>query len=254
MLSDCICFVWMFEARTKSKKYADSGKATRLAVLHCMKALDHALGLVVGGLNTFASLGSVPILKPSEIRCVADRKRPCPFPFPSHVKQVRSCKCNVDSQKASWEVKISERGGSCCVFHYDEGPRDLPVFWYLPHVGFRTIGFNDPLHTVGRDMYEAASESDMWAMVLDTTAVLNWDHGPYLSASNFKRSAYLAERSLAVGNCDDDVWAIVLFLEYVKMMVMISVQTMAPMTIASVYLTTCALRRAFKGRQGRCNG
>ena len=94
-------------------------------------------------------------------------------------------------------------------------------------------------------MYEAASESDMWAMVLDTTAVLNWDHGPYLSAAHFKRSVDLAERSLAVGNCDDDVWAIG-FLEYVKMMVMISVQTMAPMIMASVYLTTCALRRVFK--------
>ena len=56
-------------------------------------------------------------------------------------------------------------------------------------------------------MYEAASESDMWAMILDTTAVLNWDHGPYLSAAICKRSLDLAERSLAVGNCDDDVWA-----------------------------------------------
>ena len=100
-------------------------------------------------------------------------------------------------------------------------------------------------------MYEAASESDMWAMILDTTAVLNWDHGPYLSAAHFKMSVELAGKRLAVGNCDDDVWAIVLFLDYVKMMVMISVQTMAPMIIANVSLTTCALIRVFKGRQGR---
>ena len=61
MLSDCMCFVLMFEASTTFNNYADSGKATRLAALHSMKALDHALGFVVGALNTFASIGSVPI-------------------------------------------------------------------------------------------------------------------------------------------------------------------------------------------------
>ena len=113
MLSDCICFVLMCEARTKLNNYADCGKAKRLAALHFMKALDHALGFVVGGLNTFASIGSVPVLKPSETKYVAARKRPCPFSVPNHVKQVRSCNYNVESKKASWDVKISERGGSC---------------------------------------------------------------------------------------------------------------------------------------------
>ena len=163
----------LFEASKKIKKDGDSGKAPRLAALHFMKALDHAFSFVVGGLKTFASTGSVPVLKPGEVRYVVDRKRPCPFAVPSHVKQLRSCNYNVDTKQALYDVKLSERGGSLCCFHYDEGPKDLPVFWYLPHVGFRCVGLNDPLHRVGRDMYEAATEADMWGMILDSTAVLN---------------------------------------------------------------------------------
>ena len=199
----------LFEASKKIKKDGDSGKAPRLAALHFMKALDHAFSFVVGGLKTFASTGSVPVLKPGEVRYVVDRKRPCPFAVPSHVKQLRSCNYNVDTKQALYDVKLSERGGSLCCFHYDEGPKDLPVFWYLPHVGFRCVGLNDPLHRVGRDMYEAATEADMWGMILDSTAVLNWDHGPYLSAANFRKSVEVAERSMAVGHCDDEVWALV---------------------------------------------
>ena len=57
------------------------------------------------------------------------------------------------------------------------GPRDLPVFWYLPQNGLWIILMMDVLHRCPRDMCEAAKYSNNWSMILDTTTVLNYDHG-----------------------------------------------------------------------------
>ena len=84
------------------------------------------------------------------------------------------------------------------------------AFGTFPMWGSGAFGLNDPLHRVSRDMAEAGMSPDMWSMIIDTTAVLNYDHGPYLSSCNFQRSLELAERSVVADTCDGDVFQCVL--------------------------------------------
>ena len=45
----------------------------------------------------------------------------------------------------------------------------------------------------------------MWNMVLNIAAVLNWDHGPYLSAGNFQKSVEGSELWCASAGGDDEL-------------------------------------------------
>ena len=108
--------VFLGEASAKLKRGSDSGASQRLAATHFLKAMDHATSFVIGGLNTFSGVGSVPVLKQSEMRNVTDRRRPCPFPVPAHIKQLRSCTYNIDSKVATHDVQMTKRGGACITF------------------------------------------------------------------------------------------------------------------------------------------
>ena len=147
--------------------------------MHFIKAIDHSLAFISKGLAEYAARPTVLKLTASQKRYTTSRKRACPFDVPEGVPQLRSCVFDVDSKETKLYLVVPPNGlrlPMLCLIG-DEGPRDLPAFWYLPGIGYRIVSFMDPLHRTGRDMYEGANCSGMWCVVLDTTAVLNLDHG-----------------------------------------------------------------------------
>ena len=163
--------------------------------MHFLRGIVHALIPVVGGLNTLKGLGTVPILTKDEERYFKPRKRPLPFGVPEGVPNLRSCVYNKLTKTARFDMTVPEnpKSSPLCVFHFDEGPKDLPAFWYLPAKGYRVLPLNDVLHRTSRDMGDAAKASGNWSMVLDTSAALNYDHGPFMSCANFAKNVEAAE-------------------------------------------------------------
>ena len=94
--------------------------------------------------------------------------------------------CGTQKKDGNWDIpnRMVRHVGSVLTLFGDEGPKDLPVYWFLMRF-YRAIFMHDPLHRCPRDMQAAAKESDIWAMVLDTTSVVNYDHGPFQSCTNF---------------------------------------------------------------------
>ena len=204
----CESFNSISEAASKIRRSTNEGNVARRAAMHFLKAMDHSLSFVVGGLKVFQSKGTVPVLKPGDMRYAVPRdtlKRPCPWQVPPHVKQLRSCSYNATTEKAEWDLNIATVGKDFFGMVGDEGPRDLPVFWYLPHRQYRCVPMNDPLHRCARDMYESAQMCGLWQIILDTGAVLTYDHGPFLSSHNFQKAVELAENYVMVGSPDDDL-------------------------------------------------
>ena len=104
------------------------------------------------------------------------------------VKRLRSVVTNTEKGTSRFDGPFDEdREVSGMNMIGDEGPKDIPAFWYLPSKGFRVVPNHDPLHKIARDMYQAADNSDNWTMILDTTVALNFEHAPFLSNRNFTR-------------------------------------------------------------------
>ena len=134
-----------------------------------------------------------------------------PFYVPEGVPQSRSCVFDVVSKETKFDLVMPPNGlrlPMLCLIG-DEGPRDLQAFWYLPGIGYRIVSFMDPLHRTRRDMYEGANCSGMWCVVLDTTAVLNVDHGHFLSSASFVKHKDSADWFSSIADVDDDLIAIV---------------------------------------------
>ena len=149
--------------------------------MHFIKAIDHSLSFISKGLAECKAVPNVLKLSPSQKRYMTPRKRPCPFNVPDGIPQLRSCVYDVDTKETKLDLVLPSDGKPLPMLALvgDEGPRDLPAFWYLPGIGYRIVSFMDPLHRSGRDMYEGANCSGMWCVVLDTTAVLNFHHVPF---------------------------------------------------------------------------
>ena len=179
--------------------------------MHFIKGIDHSLSFISKGLAEYKALPHVLKLSPSQRRYMTSRKRPCPFNVPAGIPQLRSCVYDVDSKQTKFDLVLPSDGKPLPVLALigDEGPRDLPAFWYLPGIGYRLVSFMDPLHRTGRDMYGAAAECGMWGVVLDTTAVLNFDHGPFLSSANFQKHVESGKLFSAIADVDDDLIALV---------------------------------------------
>ena len=179
--------------------------------MHFIKAIDHSLSFISKGLAEYKALPHVLMLSPSQTRYMTPRKRPCPFEVPDGIPQLRSCVYDVDSKTTKFDLVLPSDSNRLPVLALigDEGPRDLPAFWYLPGIGYRLVSFMDPLHRTGRDMYSAASCCGMWSVVLDTTAVLNFDHGPFLSSANFQKHKESGDLFSSVADADDDLIALV---------------------------------------------
>ena len=189
-------------------KVATGTKGVRLSAYYFMRGLDHGLQFVCGGLSAFALRpGSMALLKRSERRYMVDAKRKCPFEVPPHVVQKRCCVINDRTKATRFELALPKANEvlSLLGLFGDEGPRDLPAFWHLP-AKFRALGFMDPLHRVSRDMCEAATHSNMWAMVLDTTCCLNCDHKPFLSDANFARSVEAISLYMDQADASDELF------------------------------------------------
>ena len=77
----------------------ESGKTTRRAAFFFMKALDHQLTVIGGGLSTFKVDNLVPLLKPGQKRYFQPRKRKLDG-VPAHVTQRKSCVWDTETKRA----------------------------------------------------------------------------------------------------------------------------------------------------------
>ena len=184
-----------------------SNRAPRRKAYKAARATDSALVDVGSGLVRFKSTESCRLLKEGESRYLTDRKRPCPFDVPEHVPQKRSCVINEATREKRHDLKLLPGAGDHSVraFGHDEGPQDLLVFHWFPEAGFRSMHLMDPVRRCPRDMYLAANACDMWSMVLDTTGVLNYDHGPFLSLQHFAEQAEAVPLFSSLAESDDDL-------------------------------------------------
>ena len=64
---------------------------------------------------------------------------------------------------------------------------------------------NDPLRRTYRDLRDAAHQCDAWNMILDTTTVLNYDHGLYLACANFNKFIEAADMYCSMVSPDYDL-------------------------------------------------
>ena len=173
-----------------AKSSANKNGLVRVHAFNTMVGIDHAFQEVGSGLSVFASTGTVPILGPSEERYMVLRTKQCKFEVPEGVVQLRSCVVNKETGITRYDLPYSPEISAFSVLKIvgDEGPKDLPVFYFLPAKGYRVVFFNDILHRCPRDMYGAAAASNNWGMILDTSAVCNYDHAPFLSLENFEKA------------------------------------------------------------------
>ena len=122
--------------------------------MHFLRALDHSM-FCIGGIGKWASHNTVPRLGASDVRYTVPEKRKFPFDVPADVPLLRSCHYNKDTKKAKYDVAFKPVI-SCFTLNFDEGPKDLPTYWYLPSKGYRCLMFNNPFHRTSRDMQSAA--------------------------------------------------------------------------------------------------
>ena len=192
---------------TKLKQKKACGVTPLLRAQTIIRALDGALADCGSGLVTFkGDPSSCRILTSHEQRYLVDRVRPCPFPVPDGIRQKRSCVLNKTTHATAFNLKLGDSASShtCLGLVADEGPNDLPAYYWLPQAGYRAETLHDPLHRVPRDMAGAAKASGNWSMILDTTAVINYEHGPFLSCVNFAKQRESAAAFAAVAACDDE--------------------------------------------------
>lgn len=172
----------------KLRAKTNSGKLVRVGAYHMMRACDNGLRLCGSGCDKFKKNNLCRPLTSSEEHYTRPSKRPYPFEVPAHVSTKRLCVFDNVSKKTRYELRwgeISSYPLITCVA--DEGPKDAPAWQYLTYV-LRWLSFIDPLHRTPRDLHLAAERSGNWQMILDTTAVFNYDHAPYLSSENFRKA------------------------------------------------------------------
>ena len=165
------------EAISKANR---SERETRLASKDFMHALDHTLRHLGLGLNTFENTPEIKLPSRFEKRCAVRPKRPLDG-VPADKPQKRLCLKDENSGKIRFESPRGELEPSVLWIIGDEGPKDRPVFWFLPGRGFRVLPLWDPLHRVSNDLQLAAKDTGNWSMIKDTTAVCNFNHAPFQS-------------------------------------------------------------------------
>ena len=144
-------------------------------------------------------------MEPCEKRYDLPAKRKYPFDVPDDIQPKRRCIQNEDTKAKRYEIKWGEVSEHPCLsITADEGPRDKPAWLYLAAI-LRVLEQMDPLHRWPRDAYLAAVECNCWQMILDTTAVFNYDHAPYLSEENFRRAKEAVKRYVIEAGPDDEL-------------------------------------------------
>ena len=171
----------------KLKKKTASGKLFRVSAYHLGRGLRTSLSLCGTSLGVWKKHETCRPLLANEERYYTAPKRMFPYDIPEGVEWRRCCVYNQEFKKTRFEVDVG------LVEHhpvlsavYDLGPRDLPIWVYLPYV-MRFVGIDDPLHRTPNDMKAAANEVLCWHTIQDSIAVLNYDRGPFLSQNNFAR-------------------------------------------------------------------
>lgn len=197
------------DGAAKVRGDAASGRRPRIAAYHFLRGIDHGLSFVVGGLKKFESRKVAGLLADGEERRSVPRKRKLPFEVPAGIKQTESCVVHEATKRSRHDIPddlVADMSPPSLALFGDEGPRDLPAFWFLPSQGFRVLPQMDVLHRCPRDLKEAAKESGNWAMILDTTAVLNYDHGPFLSEANFHKSLEAVKEYVLMADPQDELF------------------------------------------------
>ncbi|CAK0875645.1 unnamed protein product [Prorocentrum cordatum] len=194
----------------KVKGKRKSGTLTRRAAYHMGRALGWLDSLMHAGssLAKFHNRSQcVPVLKASEQRYTKPSKTPSPCDLPDGVSWRRSCVWDRETKRARFDVPVGEtaRSQPCLTIVADEGPKDAPLYHWLSAHGFRFVWLMDPLHRCPNDMRMAAIHSDNWNMILDTSAALNFDAGPFKSSQNFNRAVEAVKEYAVTAFTDEDL-------------------------------------------------
>lgn len=196
------------EAAAKVRRAEGSIKVRCKKAETFARAFDSSLSDAGSGLRVFKNTDSCRPITADERRYVIARKRPAPFEVPSTVRQLRSCILHRPTKKTRFELELGPTVDahpllSIC---HDEGPGDLPAFWFL-FFHTRVVNLFDPLHRVARDMEGAAHACDCWSMIQDSTAVINYDHGPFLTLSRFSECKEAVGKFINLATFDDELLA-----------------------------------------------
>lgn len=176
------------DAAGKLRAKKASGALQRVAAYHAGCALDHQLIMTGSGLSRFRKKGVVRLLSATERRYTCPCKRPHPFPIPAGIVPKRACVEDCATKKTRFELTWGDLGHHpVASIVADEGPRDKPMWVWMSSM-LRMLEQMDPLHRIPRDLYLAAMDCKCWQMILDTTAVFNFDHAPYLTEENFRKA------------------------------------------------------------------
>ena len=143
-------------------------------------------------------------LKRHEKRYEVKDERPDPE-CPVGVEKKRVCIYDENTKRTRFEVPTFRMAYPLLSLNGDEGPKDLPLYYFLPANGYRFFFWNDPQHKTPRDMYWAAKENEVWTDILDVTYAINWESGPYRSCSWFCQSKENSSNWLASTDEDDDM-------------------------------------------------
>ena len=185
-----------------------SGKLIRRSAYNVGRALDHALSLAGSGLSRFSDEhAAVPLLKAGETRYYRPSKRAPDFDASDGVSWRRSCIWCPATKKARFDLPGSndEKHHTVLALVADEGPKDSPLYNFLAAKKFRFVWLFDPLHRTQNDLRLAATQSDNWSMISDTSVVLNFDSGPFRSSENFGRMKEAIKEFASIGSVGDDL-------------------------------------------------
>ena len=187
------------------KKTAKTGLQVRQAAHNLGRGIDTSLQYCGSGLARFKRLGHFAILQPTEKRYLKPCKRPFPFEVPDGIPQRRSCVWDREAKKQRYDITWGPAEiFPALSFVYDEGPKDMPLWNSLPNL-FRILGINDNLHRTPADLRLAAQEAGMWQAILDTTAVLNFEHMPFQAMQEFAKLKEAIEKFAADAEADDEI-------------------------------------------------
>lgn len=191
--------------RIRKKKATD--RLPRVGAYHAGRALDAALALCGSGLKVWEDNGSCPLLQENERRYFVPAKRPLPGDVPVNITPKRSCIFNDKTKTTRYDVpRLSSADDEDAVLTiaHDEGPKEESLFWWLCSTRSRILHLEDPLHRHVRDMAGVAKATNMWSAILDTSAVVNYDHGPFLSSANFAKTKEAIQQWAHVAAEDDE--------------------------------------------------
>eukprot|EP00971_Amphidinium_carterae_P347803 6489995-Amphidinium_carterae.1 len=205
-------------ASVQGSKIGKARKATQLennAVYNVIRAWDHQLRLAGHSLSKFvAEIGHTEVLKPGEVRYMANTPAYATYPVPAGCVWQRSCIKNVRTGERKkfkrFEVELCSSGSPkpCLFIDMDESSINLAAVQYLQHrLHVRLIHMRDPCHRVWNDLRQSLQDCDLWADVLEKNHCLGLQHAPWKSSAFFRQMQESAELHVQKANANNPLMA-----------------------------------------------